>query len=201
EYGLECLTASGEELAVQRAHADYYLALVEVAEPALTGPDQTTWLERLEAEHDNLRAALHWAEEAGGAEIGLRLAGAVWQFWAIGGHLREGQGWLARLLGLAGEASRTVVRAKALTRAGHLADNLSDYAAAHALFEESLAIRRELGDTGGIAAALNDRGWVAGHRQDYTLARALSTERLAICREFGDNEGIATSLLRLGLAG
>ena len=198
EYGLECLTASGEEPAVRRAHADYYLALAEAAEPALTGPEQTTWLERLEAEHDNLRAALRWAEESGEAEIGLRLAGALCQFWLMRGHLREGQERLARLLGLAGASPYTAARAKALTGAGHLADNLSDYAAAHAFFEESLAIRRELGEKGGIAAALNDLGWVAWHRNDYTAARALSEESLAIWRELGDKAGIATSLHNLG---
>jgi predicted ATPase len=102
EYGLECLTASGEEPAVRRAHADYYRVLVEAAEPALTGPAQEAWLEQLEAEHDNVRAALRWAEESGEAEMGLRLAGALCQFWLIRGHLREGQEWFARLLGLAG---------------------------------------------------------------------------------------------------
>ena len=198
EYGLECLTASGEEPAVRCAHADYYLALIEAAEPALTGPEQATWLERLEAEHDNLRATLRWAEESGEAEIGLRLAGALCQFWLIRGYLREGQEWLARLLGLTGASPHTAARAKALTRAGHLADSLSDYAAAHAFFEESLAIRRERGDTGGIAAVLNDLGWVAWRRNDYTAARALSEESLAIWRELGDKEGIATSLNNLG---
>jgi predicted ATPase/class 3 adenylate cyclase len=197
EYGLECLTASGEEPAVRRTHADYYLALAEAAEPALAGPAQTTWLERLEAEHDNLRAALRWAEEGGEAEIGLRLAGALCQFWLMRGHLREGQERLARLLRLAGASPYTATRAKALTRAGHLADNLSDYAAAHAFFEESLAIWRELGDKGGIAAALNDLGWVAGHRNNPTTARALSEESLAIWRELRDKGGIATSLRNL----
>ena len=198
EYGLECLTASGEEHAIRRAHADCYLALVEAAEPALTGPEQTTWLERLETEHDNLRAALRWAEEGGEAEIGLRLAGALCQFWLMRGHLREGQEWLARLLGLAGASPYTAARAKALTRAGHLADNLSDYAAAHAFFAESLAIRRELGEKGSIAAALNDLGWVASHRNDFTTARTLSEESLALWRELGDKAGIATSLHNLG---
>jgi predicted ATPase/class 3 adenylate cyclase len=199
EYGLECLTASGEESVVRRAHADYYLALAEAAEPALTGPQQATWLERLEAEHDNLRAALWWVEESGEAEIGWRLAGALCQFWLMCGHLREGQERLARLLGLAGTSPYTAARAKALRRAGHLADNLSDYTAAHAFFEESLAIRRALGDTSGIAAALNDLGWVALRRNDYIAALALSEESLVIWRELGDKEGIATSLNNLGV--
>ena len=132
EYGLECLTASGEEHAIRRAHADYYLALVEAAEPALTGPEQATWLDRLETEHDNLRAALRWAEESGETGIGLRLAGALCQFWLGRSYLSEGRERLTRLLLLAGAFAGTTARAKALTGAGHLAHNLGDYAAARA---------------------------------------------------------------------
>jgi predicted ATPase/class 3 adenylate cyclase len=198
EYGLECLTASGEAPAIRRAHADYYLALVEEAEAALTGLEQATWLDRLEVEHDNLRAALRWAEEGGEVEVGLRLAGAFCQFWLMRGHLREGQEQLARLLGLEGVSPRTAVRAKVLTGAGHIAHNLSDYAAAHAFFEESLTIRRACGDQRGIAAALNDLGWVAWYRNDYTAVRVLSEESLAIWQELGDKAGVATSLHNLG---
>jgi predicted ATPase/class 3 adenylate cyclase/Tfp pilus assembly protein PilF len=198
EYGLECLTASGEEPAVRRAHADYYLALVEAAEPALTGPEQAIWLERLEAEHDNLRAALRWAEESREVEIGLRLAGVVCQFWLIRGHLREGQEWLARLLGLAGEAPRMVARAKVLAGAGHMAHNLGDYAAARTLFEEGLTLWREIGDQQGTATSLNDLGWVALIQGDCAVARTLSQESLALWREIGDQQGIATSLHNLG---
>jgi predicted ATPase/class 3 adenylate cyclase len=198
EYGLECLTASREAPAVRRAHATYYLTVVEEAEPALTGPDQATWLERMEAEHDNLRAALHWAEERGEAESGLRLAGALCQFWLIRGHLREGRERLARLLGLAGASPRTAARAKALTRAGHLAHNLGDFTAARALFEEGLTLWRELGDRQGIATALNDLGWVVSCQGDYAVARAFSQEGLVLWRELGDRQGVATSLHNLG---
>jgi len=198
EYGLECLTVSGEEQAIRRAHAEYYLALVEEAEPALMGPEQTSWLDRLEAEHDNVRAALHWAEEGGDAEIGLRLAGAVCQFWLIRGYLREGQERLARLLGLAEASPHTAVRAKVLTRAGHLAHNLGDFTAARALFEESLARWRALGDPQGIATSLNDVGWVVLCQGDYAMARSLSQESLARWRALGDPQGIATALHNLG---
>jgi predicted ATPase/class 3 adenylate cyclase len=198
EYGLECLVASGEEPAVRRAHADYYLALVEAAELALSGPEQTTWLQRLEAEHDNLRAALRWAEESGEAELGLRLAGALCQFWLMHGHLREGQERLARLLGLAEAALRTAVRAKVLTGAGHLAHNLGDYATARTRFEESLALWRDLGNQQGIATSLNDLGWVASSQGDFAAAHSLSQESLVLWREIGNQQGIATSLHNLG---
>ena len=100
EYALERLTASGEAEALRRAQAVSMLALVEQAEPELTGPDAGAWLDRLEREHDNLRAALGWALERGEAETGLQLVAAVFRFWMVRGHLREGRAWVERLLAL-----------------------------------------------------------------------------------------------------
>jgi hypothetical protein len=105
EYALDRLETSDggrEAEALRRAHAVYYLALVERAEPELSGPDASMWLERLEHEHDNLRAALRWAEEQGAAEVGLRIAVAVGRFWLMRGYHEEGRAWVDRLLGLLG---------------------------------------------------------------------------------------------------
>jgi predicted ATPase/class 3 adenylate cyclase/Tfp pilus assembly protein PilF len=102
EYALERLQASdeGKEAeALRRAHAAYFLALAERAEPQLAGPEQGTWLARLEREHDNLRAVLGWAHSRGEVETGLRLVATLWRFWWIRGHLREGRAWVEALLG------------------------------------------------------------------------------------------------------
>lgn len=120
------------------------------------------------------------------------------QFWLTRGYLREGREWLARLLRLGETSVSPAVRAKGLAGAGHLAHNQGDYAAARRLFEASLALWRELGDSRGIATALNDLGWVAWRQGDYTAARTLSAESLVRWRELGDSRGIATSLTNLG---
>lgn len=198
EYGLECLAASGEADAIRCQHADYYLALAEEADPKLTGAEQGVWFDRFEAEHDNLRAALEWLAQSGGAEKGLRLGGAMWQFWEVRGYLAEGRERLARLLALPGASVRTKARMKVLYAAGVLADAQGDYAAARALFEESLAINRELGDRRGIAVSLNNLGIVTLRQQDYTAARFLYEESLAIWRELGNRRAIALSLNNLG---
>jgi predicted ATPase/DNA-binding winged helix-turn-helix (wHTH) protein len=198
EFGLECLVACGEAQAVQRAHASYYLALAETAEAQLNGPDQTVWLDRLEAEHDNFRAVLRWAEENGAVEEELRLAGALCQFWLARSHLHEGREHLARLVPLARTSVPTPARAKVLTGAGHLAHNQGDYTTARALFEESLALWREIGNKRGVASALNDLGWMAWRQGDYAVARVLSAEGLALWQDLGETHGIATALTNLG---
>jgi predicted ATPase len=197
EFGIECLVACGEAPAVQHAHARYYLALAEAAEGQLSGPDQAVWLERLEAEQDNFRAALRWAEESGAVEEGLRLAGALCQFWLARSHLREGREHLARLVPLARTSVPTAGRAKVLTGAGHLAHNQGEYAIARALFAESLTLWRELGNKRGIASALNDLGWMAWRQGDYTVAQGLSAESLGLWQDLGETQGIATALTNL----
>jgi tetratricopeptide (TPR) repeat protein len=196
DYALERLIESGEAEAMRSHFAAYFLALAEEAEPQLTGAEQQAWLERLAAEHDNLRAALAWCMGEDGGEIGLRLAGALWRFWEVRDDLGEGRLWLERVL--ARMAARTAGRAKALAGAGRLAFYQGDYAAARMFHEESLSINRELGDKQGIAFTLNNLGIMAVEQGDYEAARDLHEESLAIRREAGDKWGIAASLNNLG---
>jgi predicted ATPase len=193
EYAAEQLTA-GERLKLAARHAAYYRDLAERAEPELWGAEQGAWLERLEREHDNLRAALSWAEESSEAEAGLRLAGALWEFWAPRGHLVEGRERLTSLLALPGAAAHPTVRAKALACAGVLAQFQSDYPVAQAFLLESLEMWRELDDRWGAAFSLTALGFVARSQGEYTTARRLQEEALAIWRELGHRNGVAWSL-------
>jgi predicted ATPase/DNA-binding SARP family transcriptional activator len=183
--------------AVLRRHGEYFLALAEEAEPQLRDAEQVVWLERLETEHDNMRAALQWAQK-NEADIGLRLVGSLWRFWHIRSYLSEGREWLARALAHPEAAERTSARAEALGGAGFLAWEQGDYAAARSLYEESLAISRELGDKQGVAQSLSYLGLTAYAQGDYAATRSLHEESLAISRELGDNLGIDISLLILG---
>src|SRR2546421_854816 len=133
EYGLECLDACGEAEMTRRAHAAYYLALAEEAELQTAGPQQVMWLERLEREHANLRAALRWLRDAGEPEQALRLGGALWWFWSVHGHLSEGCGWLESML-TAGKEVSDAVQAKALYGNGVLAYAYDDRTKTQALF-------------------------------------------------------------------
>ena len=198
EYGLEALSANGEGAVARQAHADYFLQLAEEAESALKGPLLVAWLERLEQEHDNLRAALHWALEGGRAEMALRLGTALERFWVVRGHRTEGLAFLERALaGSTGVA--TDVRAKALLAAARLAFIQSHYDQGEALVQESLALFRELGDRRGIALSLDRLGMAAWRRGDFTVARVLMEEDLALFREVDDQDRVAWSLFTLGL--
>jgi predicted ATPase/DNA-binding CsgD family transcriptional regulator len=198
DYALECLETSGEVAETRQAHANYYLALAEKAETRITGVGQVAWLDRLENDYGNLRAALEWSLECGNVATALRFGGALWRFWLVRGYLNDGRRWLREALARSGDAPSSV-RAKALNGAGMLALNQGEYARAAALCGESLVSFRRLEDKRGVASALNGLGQVALFWQtDYALARSLYQERLAIFRELGDEWGMAHSLERLG---
>jgi predicted ATPase/class 3 adenylate cyclase len=197
QYGLEHLAASGGAASVRDRHLGWFLALAEQAEPRLSGPDQGQWLARLEAEHDNLRAALGWARERGAAEEGLRLAGALWRFWEIHGDWGEGRDWLEGALAGGGHGV-PAARARALHGAGILAFRQGDAGRAVARLEEALDLYRELGDTCAIAASLGNLGLVAYRQGEYGRAVARLEEALDLLRELDDMPGIAASLVNLG---
>jgi predicted ATPase/class 3 adenylate cyclase/DNA-binding CsgD family transcriptional regulator len=206
EYGLEALTASGEMDVTRHAHATYYLRLAEEAEPELaltgqlTGQRQVMWLEQLEREHENLRAALQWSVEQGEAgqsmEMALRLGAALEDFWVIRGHDTEGRTFLERALA-GSEGVTPAVRAKALGTVGRLALDQGDTDRGEVVCEQSLALYRELGDTAGIALSLYRLGVVAWTRNNLTVSRSLTEKALALGREMGDKGCIARSLNRL----
>ena len=196
-YAQEQLVASSEMKAVRDVHAAFFLALVEAAAPRLHGPEQVTWLDRLETEHDNLRAALAWTLEWGEIETALRLTGALGAFWRVRGHLSEGRGWLDRAL--AGERDGGAVRAKALQEAGTLAWCQGDYAAASALLEQSLARWRVLEDPRGIASTLTFLADAVGDQGDSGRAIALYEEALSLFRRLGDERGMAMAANNLGV--
>jgi predicted ATPase/class 3 adenylate cyclase/Tfp pilus assembly protein PilF len=199
-FGLERLHASGEEAAVRRAHAAEYLGLAETARPQLVGPDQEEWLNRLEADHDNLRAALEWAAAAQDADTGLRLAGALWRFWYVRGYLAEGRARLATALAVGDTAEQTEVRARALNGAGVLAIYQGDLAGARPTLEASLVAFRALGNEDGEIRVLNNLGIVYTELADYDAARQLLEEGLVIARRTGDPSRVAGVLHSLAVA-
>ena len=166
-----------------------------------TGPQEAAWLGRLEAEHDNLRAALAWLADAGQAERTLRLGGALYQFWATRGHWREGRARLAQALALPGSGApeERAARAGALFAAGWLAARQGDHPAAGALYEESLRLAEALGDRGRIALALVGLGGVAFHTGDLDGAQRRWEECLRIRRDLDDRRGAAGALNNLGM--
>src|SRR6266566_2688221 len=202
EYGLEVLAASGEMEITRQAHALYYLRLSEEAEPELAGPRQAMWLERLEREHDNLRAALQWGlspgEDGHRREMALRLGGALRQFWIVHGHFSEGRNFLEQAL-VESKGVHASVQVKAFVTAANLANHQSDNDRTEAHAQKSRALYQELGDTQGIALSLRLLAGVAGRRGTLTAARMLNEGALALFREVGDKEGAASSLNNMGL--
>jgi predicted ATPase/DNA-binding SARP family transcriptional activator/class 3 adenylate cyclase/DNA-binding CsgD family transcriptional regulator len=199
QYGLERLAESGEAESVHRLHASEFLWIAEEAEKQLKGADQNRWLRTLDTELDNIRAALGWAlqstdePDTGRLEIGLRIAGALWQFWHSRGHIGEGRAWLRRGLEQAAGVP-AAVRAKALQNAGFHAHQQNEVTDAVAQLEESLEIYRGLGDKRSTADVLERLGDALIATGDHEAARERHEESLAIRRTIGDHWGISKSL-------
>jgi non-specific serine/threonine protein kinase len=195
DYALDRLVASGEVEQLRGRHAQYFVALAEGAAPNLRGPDQVSWLERLEDDHDNLRAAMQWCR-AMDPELASRLAVALGWFWYGRGSLREGRDWLQTAVAYSMRNSHR--HAMALRRLGNLEYLQGNYDAGRAHTEEALAIFEALGDIEGQASCNNNLGLYLHNSGDLTTATAVTERSLQLARQCGDQAMIGTALLNLG---
>ena len=184
EYAVERLEERRDGLAVRRRHAGFYLGIAEEAEPALLGPQQVTWLERLDAERDNLRAALTWATEENEADVGLRIGAALWRYWQLRGSDSEGRARLEGLLAL--RSGSEEARAKALSRTASLAFVKGDHEAVCRYGEASLPVFRRLGDDAGLVYTLGLVSNSALALGQLDRARLLTEEAVEVARASGD---------------
>ncbi len=199
EYGLELLVASGELESVREAHAMYFLELSERADLDPSASDSPERLDRLEQEHDNVRAAMHWSLEdiERREQIALRMGGALRSFWYVRGYLSEGLDFLERAMMGSNEVEEPT-RAAALYAAARLYEARGDYDRAEPFLVKSLVLYRELGNPERIAYALHLQADIAWRRGILDMARSLAEESLAVFRELGDRGAIASLLLHLG---
>jgi predicted ATPase len=203
EYAREKLEESGEQQAIGSQHALHFTRLAEDANLKVWGATEVSWLDRLDEEHDNMRAAIRWSHSVeGDAEIELRLAVALGRFWEIHAHLSEGREKILSALSRPESYHEKVqgLRSWALVQYSSLAFWQSDYPGARAALEEALATFREIGDKEGIARALTDLSDVARAVGDYDKAIVLGSQSLDINRELGDRHGTVVALVMLGWA-
>jgi len=197
EYALERFEESEDAELLCDRHASFFLQLAESAEHELTGPDQSRWLARLAADHENLRAALERFLDRGETERALGLAGALVVFWYVRGHYGEGRAWLDR--GLADTSlSESPTLAKAVWGAGVLGVLSGDQDRAPALLERALGIARRVADLSVAARCLVVLGLRAFFHDDVFEARALFEESIDAAREAGDSWCLADALGTLG---
>jgi predicted ATPase/transcriptional regulator with XRE-family HTH domain len=194
EYGLEQLEATREAAAVRRRHASYFLALAETAASEYRGAEAASWLDCLDQERHNLRAAL----ASSPAELGGRLAAALEFYWARRGHLSEGRGWLERML-TANAAAPAGVRAGLLNHAASLARLQGDAIQAATYAEHGLALSRERSDTVGAAWSLSTLGLIARDAGDWVLADTRFDEALGLYRAAGCATYVASVLTNQGI--
>jgi predicted ATPase/DNA-binding XRE family transcriptional regulator len=206
EFAAERLESGGEAEAMHRAHALYYQSLAEASQPEASERKLREWKAILERDHDNLRAALGWAIRHREVDIGVQLGLMMWRFWAEHYHLGEGRRWLEAVLALdrpkvraTGDDPTLPARRWAFLHlvTGILAAVQRDFDRAVTLYEESLALYRELGHERGASGPLRELGVVAYHQGDYERAVRLSEQARTISLKFGSTfgSGLATCTL------
>ncbi len=200
EFAVEKLGSGPDAEQIHRRHALYVLSLVEAAEPELVRVDLRRWQSRLRREEENIRAALRWGVQRQEAEIGLRTAGALWRFWHYWGLLREGRAWVEAVLDLPGSDEPTIGRAKALSALAGIVYWQGDAERAATLYEETLAIHRQLGNERAVAGTLMDTAWAAAARGEGPTAAGRAHEALTQYQRLGDTGGAAhvNAWLRIG---
>ncbi len=200
QYALEELLKSEDASSVLKHYLDFFVKLAEEAELKLMSKDQMTWLDRLETEMDNLRAALEWSQLNEQEIDGLRLAGALWRFWDVRNHRNEGRERLSALLSHTDAIAQTRERAKALFAAGVQAQIQNENAAADLFFSEGLELSRNLGNKRAVGYFLLGMAQMWARYRGYKNRRQYLDDSFAIFTELGDRWGIALSLEGLGAA-
>ncbi len=198
EYALERLAASDEVADVQGRHANFFVELSVNTESAISGPDETSQMQRLDRELGNLRATLSYLREHNEAEKALRMGGALRRFWLMRGYVSEGRMWLAAALAIPTTSKRTKVRARAILAEATLAHVQGDLKAAETLDEEGLSMARDLGDPKAVADSLTQLGDIASGEGNMAKARALHEESLTIGRRANDKTIIEYATRQVG---
>lgn len=215
-FAREQLDASDEANIVSSQHAQYFLAMVEAAMHELHGPQQRIWFARLEAEHDNLRAAISWALAQEQAELALRLGHALGEFWVMHGHLSEGRSWLEAVLKFSHpdatithrpvmlnslddiQRNHLLYRARCLRALGVLIGRAGDYALALRWLEQARLTCASINDRQGLSESLSEIGAILVQQGLYENATRTLNEGLNIARDLGDKRAIALAFKGLG---
>ena len=197
EYAGELLEASAEAEEIRGAHAAHYLRFAQASAAGLATSGQAKWRTTLEADHDNLRAALRFSLDAGDTSTALQLGAVLWRFWLERGYLSEGRLWLDEAL--AAPSAASLARARALSGDGVLAHYQGDYDRSEQLCQDALELSRSLDDARGVAEAYTGLALVRRARGDYPEAERLFREGLAVYESLGEEAGIARALDRLAL--
>jgi predicted ATPase/DNA-binding XRE family transcriptional regulator len=198
EYACQLLAAAGELETTSDAHLQYFLKVAVEGRAQSRTAAQGTWLELLDLEHDNVRAALQWATEDQRREDGLHLAAALWWFWDNRGHRQEGLMWLERLLAISAPVS-AAVRAEALHVAGMLAFQVGSAELSSMRLRESLTIFQELDDRRGVAEALRGIATTLSAQGQLEESVALLEGAVGVLRGMDDPGLLAAALMNLGV--